>query len=320
MSQYSQERLAEQLRRIQDRKKVLAGDNPNSPVAVRDYREGADNFNTFAPQQMDTRLIENPFSDQIAQTVGRTSTQATAASGVQAQNRLNWQRWQEEQRRLREAQKNRVKPTKDKIKPPKPLDVPQPIGDPSQYETIHYTTPGSPGSVTGGPATGTGTSYYTQSPEWLDINAGLTTFKAAGHSWTLNASVAPRFKAFINALAATGYKIKSAGSYADRNQANGSGNRSLHSYGLAIDINAFQHGNSYNPGNTGVHQTNLPKGISALAAKYGLVWGGDWKNSKDYMHFSVPYNGLLKTQAPSTQPLPNNPNQTQVSLSYGRGV
>lgn len=315
MSQYSPEQLAEQLRRIQARKKVLAGDDPNSPVATRDYREGAANFNSFAPQQMDTRLIENPFSDQIAQTAGRTSNQATAASGVQAQNRLNWQAFQQEQRRLKEAERNRVKPTKDKIKPPKPLNVP--VTDPSQYETIHYTTPGSPGHQgTGGPATGTGSSYYTQTPEWLDPNAGLTTFKAGGHSWTVNASVAHRFKGFINALTATGYKIKSAGSYANRNQANGSGNRSLHSYGLAIDINAFQHGNSYNPGNAGQHYTNMPKGVSALAAKYGLVWGGDWKNSKDYMHFSIPYKGLLKQQA-SGQPLKNNPNQAQGVPRYG---
>lgn len=309
------EEMTESLKRIRDRRRVLAGNNANSPVAVRDYREGAQQFNEFAPQVMDTRLVENPFSDQIAQTAGRTSTQATAASGVEAQNRFNWQQFQMEQQRLKEAERNRVKPTKDKIRPPKPLNVPP--KDPSQYETIHYTTPGSPGSVTGGPATGTGSSYYTQSPEWLDINAGLTTFKAGGRSWTLNASVAPRFKAFINALVGTGYVIKSAGSYANRNQANGSGNRSLHSYGLAIDINAFQHGNSYNPGNAGVHQTNLPKGISALAAKYGLVWGGDWRNSKDYMHFSVPYNGLLRQQQQGGRPLRNNPNQSQGVPNYG---
>jgi hypothetical protein len=316
MSTYSPEQLAEQLKRVQERKKVLAGNNPNSPVASRDYRDGAAQFNEFAPQVMDTRIIENPFSEQIAQTVGRTSTQATAASGVQAQNRFDWQQWQAEQRRLKQAQRNQVKPTKDKIKPPKALNVPQVQGTPDGMGgMIHTTTPGSPGSTTGGPATGSGSSYYTQSPEWLDINAPLTTFKAGGHSWTLNSSVAGRFKGFINALTATGYVIKSAGSYANRNQANGSGNRSLHSYGLAIDINAFQHGNSYNPGNAGVHQTNLPKGVSALAAKYGLVWGGDWKNSKDYMHFSVPYAGLLKQQG--VKPPKNNPNQAPGVQNYG---
>lgn len=296
MSGYSQEALAQSLLRVRDRKKALAGDNPNSPVASRDYRDGAVNFNDVARKEMDTILQANPFAEQTSQAIGRVSNQATAASGVEAQNRFDFEQLQRAQRELEQAKKNRVKPTKDKIRPPKPLNVPD-----VELPTTTSNSTGT-GAITGGnPSTTPGSSYYTQSPKWLDINAGLTTFTAGGHRWTLNASVAPRFKAFINALVATGYVIKSAGSYADRNQANGSGNRSLHSYGLAIDINAFV-GNSYNPGNAGVHKNDLPKGISALAAKYGLVWGGDWRNSKDYMHFSVPYLGLLKADAKDFKP------------------
>lgn len=293
--QYSQDELANTLARIQKRRRDLAGNNPNSPVASRDYREAV-TFDQFTPQVMDTKVNENPFAPQISQQIGRVSSQATARSGVEAQNRFNFQELQRQQALLEEAKKNRVKPTKQTIQPPGPLQTPT-VGANGVVGHNHVTgaeyAQQQGNGLGGGPAIGTGSSYYTQTPEWLDPNAGLTTFKAGGHSWTLNASVAPRFQAFINALVATGYKIKTASSYADRNQANGSGNPSLHSMGLAIDINAYAAGNSYNPGNTGVHQTNLPKGISALAAKYGLVWGGDWRNSKDYMHFSVPYKGLM---------------------------
>lgn len=295
MTGYTQEDLAKALARTQQRRQALAGNNPNSPVASRDFRDGAQVYQVYAPKKMDTIKVDNPFSEQISQQIGRVSTQATAASGVEAQNKYNWEQLQAEKARLEEARKNRVKKTKDTIKAPQPLSVPgvptvnnQITGEQYAQQQGNSLNQGNYTPVTSG-----GSSYYTQTPGFLNPNAGLTTFKAGGFSWTVNASVAGRFKGFIQDLVATGYKIKTAGSYAVRNQANGSGNPSLHSYGLAIDINAYGAGNSYNPGNGGKHYTNLPKGVSALAAKYGLVWGGDWKNSKDYMHFSIPYKGLL---------------------------
>lgn len=83
---------------------------------------------------------------------------------------------------------------------------------------------------------------------------------------------------------------------------NGSDNLSLHSYGLAIDINPL-----YNPyirkvdGETVVSPENgteyadrsldcdyyISKGDICYEAfiSRGFTWGGDWKNSKDYQHF-----------------------------------
>ena len=109
---------------------------------------------------------------------------------------------------------------------------------------------------------------------------------AHGHSMLLNPSVGKRFVGFLNALQGTGYRVTSLGSYANRNIA-GSSTKSLHAYGLAIDINPAQ-----NPVTYGHIVTNLPKGVGQLAAKYGLVWGGNWNGSKrDTMHFSVPAFG-----------------------------
>jgi hypothetical protein len=62
-------------------------------------------------------------------------------------------------------------------------------------------------------------------------------------------------------------------------------------YGNAIDINPAQ-----NPfrGN----RTDMPPNISDLAAKHGLIWGGDWRpGSRDPMHFEWTGAGEQKQQA-----------------------
>lgn len=117
-----------------------------------------------------------------------------------------------------------------------------------------------------------------------DPNAGV--IHAQGHTAYVSGRYAPLFQGFLNALSKKGYKIESLGGYADRNIA-GTSTPSLHSYGLALDINPTQ-----NPVSYGSVHTNLPPGIGRLAAQYGLVWGGSWHGGKkDPMHFSIPYHG-----------------------------
>ena len=58
---------------------------------------------------------------------------------------------------------------------------------------------------------------------------------------------------------------------------------SNHSSGTAIDLNALQH-----PlGKAGTFPAEKVPMIQALAKKYGLTWGGDYRNRKDEMHFEV---------------------------------
>jgi hypothetical protein len=58
---------------------------------------------------------------------------------------------------------------------------------------------------------------------------------------------------------------------------------SNHSSGTAIDLNATQH-----PlGKVGTFEPGKVPMIQALAKKYALTWGGDYKNRKDEMHFEV---------------------------------
>lgn len=161
---------------------------------------------------------------------------------------------------------------------------------PRQNTAARATPPSSYKDVSGVSST----NYNPDGPggRWdvLDIGnfnpTSLTTIPVGnGKNITVNAAVADRFAGFLKDLQATGYGIDSIGGHADRN-ARGSNRPSMHKYGLAIDINP-----SRNP-MTGALITDMPPNIRDIAAKYDLVWGGDWNGrTKDTMHFSFPYQG-----------------------------
>jgi hypothetical protein len=61
------------------------------------------------------------------------------------------------------------------------------------------------------------------------------------------------------------------------------GKLSNHSSGTAIDLNATKH-----PlGKVGTFPNEKVPMIRALAKKYGMIWGGDYRNRKDEMHFEI---------------------------------
>ena len=91
-----------------------------------------------------------------------------------------------------------------------------------------------------------------------------------------------------------GYEINVLYGYVDRDIA-GSSDKSWHAAGLAIDINPAQNPHNKPPPQGGTLVTDMPEGgtgsaMVALAAKYGLGWGGNWNSSKDAMHFSAGSN------------------------------
>ena len=58
---------------------------------------------------------------------------------------------------------------------------------------------------------------------------------------------------------------------------------SNHSSGTAIDLNSTRHA----LGKIGTFDAAKVPMIQALAKKYGLVWGGDYRGRKDEMHFEI---------------------------------
>ena len=71
--------------------------------------------------------------------------------------------------------------------------------------------------------------------------------------------------------------------YAYRDVRGVPGKLSNHSSGTAIDLNATRH-----PlGQLGTFEAGKVPMLRALAHKYGLTWGGDYKGRKDEMHFEI---------------------------------
>jgi hypothetical protein len=71
--------------------------------------------------------------------------------------------------------------------------------------------------------------------------------------------------------------------YAFRMVRGSTDNLSNHSSGTAVDLNATQH-----PlGKKGTFPSEKVPMIRALAKKYGMLWGGDFRRRADEMHFEI---------------------------------
>jgi len=128
---------------------------------------------------------------------------------------------------------------------------------------------------------------------------------------------ANNFKGFVDELENNGYQIKSIGGYANRNIA-GTGQKSFHSLGVAIDINPSTNPHLFD----GRTVTDMPANVSALARKYGLGWGGDWRSSKDTMHFSMASQegGAVAIDRSGVAPLPGAPATAGTTEMAARGA
>lgn len=107
--------------------------------------------------------------------------------------------------------------------------------------------------------------------------ASITT--KGGQSAQVDSRYAKNFQGFLSDLEAEGYPVSSVGGYSVRNVA-GTNTPSYHSTGDAIDINPGANAQ-------GSGQGNLPANTRALAQKWGLGWGADFKTNNDPMHFSI---------------------------------
>jgi predicted MPP superfamily phosphohydrolase len=123
-----------------------------------------------------------------------------------------------------------------------------------------------------------------------DENGNKTTRKLTVHKAVANAVIE-----IFKEIQQSGFRIKSVGAYSWRSAA-ASTSRSHHSYGVAIDINPNENymikgekiisGSFWKPGVNQYSITSNGAVVQAFA-KRGWTWGGTWKSSKDYMHFSL---------------------------------
>jgi hypothetical protein len=232
-------------------------------------------LSAFQPKVLDTPVVDNSgLFNQSNNTVSQGDQFATSTALTEAQNKQNLQNLIASRESLKRAQSQR-KALK--------LSTQQAA---QNAQNVLNSQPSTPTSTT---TNGT-TSFPSSSaglPKGISSSAPETTVKIKnGMSFTINSSAASHFVGFANALLGEGYKIYSIAGYNNR-PISGSATPSMHSYGLAFDINP-----SDNPVSYGKTITNLPANVAALAAKYGLTWGGaaQW-NKEDAMHFSIPLKG-----------------------------
>jgi hypothetical protein len=139
-----------------------------------------------------------------------------------------------------------------------------------------------------------------RSKGWASDNL-MTVTSPSGVKVTVNKAAAPAFTGFLKDLEDSGYKIDQSqtGGYNLR-ETTGGNTLSPHAYGLAVDVNWKANPYSKNA-QGGTLTTDLPSGISGLAHKWGLTWGGDWKSLKDPMHFQYDA-GVPDTMEAKAQP------------------
>lgn len=114
------------------------------------------------------------------------------------------------------------------------------------------------------------------------VGSNLTTYNLFGSNVTVNQKITPFLDNVQKQVndAKTGYTFDDIQTYNNRSK-RGGGGKSLHSYGIAIDINP-----SRNPATgSGVVQTDIPQKIIDIFRQNGFIWGGEWVGERDAMHF-----------------------------------
>ena len=135
----------------------------------------------------------------------------------------------------------------------------------------------------------------------------MRTITVEGFTITVHHQAVDKFAGFITDLVnVLGYKPKTIYGYNARKIA-GSSTWSNHAYGAAIDIDPDD--NPRVAVGTAPYTLPKPPKIIQYARKWGLKWGGEYQNSKDYMHFEVlgapstgSYDTSIKPPAGAAQP------------------
>ena len=91
---------------------------------------------------------------------------------------------------------------------------------------------------------------------------------------------------------------------------------SNHASGTAIDLNATQH--PLGAENTFTEEQS--RTIRRLCRKYGLRWGGDYRNRKDEMHFEIALNATQVRNLIRTLGLEDGDKETSESNQDGQTV
>lgn len=148
-----------------------------------------------------------------------------------------------------------------------------------------------------------------------------------GSVFQVRREVEPFFRGFLEEILRRGYRIK--GDVLDDwgwyvRPIAGTDTLSNHSWGLAVDVNAMT-----NPQGR-VLRTDMPAFVPEAAKRWGLIWGGNYRNRPDAMHFewvrsrddALRFTADLKAlfQAASDRPALPAPTETVYLEAYVKRI
>lgn len=123
-----------------------------------------------------------------------------------------------------------------------------------------------------------------------EVDLQLVSVTYNGKTYKAHKRIATNLQAAFNEIAATniGYSITSIGIQKWRANVNNTSALSFHSWGVALDINPATNQNCLSQTAKGEScKRDIPQQIVDIFGKHNFGWGGNWKKSTDYMHFSA---------------------------------
>lgn len=116
-----------------------------------------------------------------------------------------------------------------------------------------------------------------------EVERQLVTVNFMGHNLRFHQKAAPALQAVVNEIKTSGanYQFRSLGTYKWRNNVNDPDELSVHSFGIAIDINPDSNPNR----SDNKLITDLPSGVINAFKRNSFRWGGEYNRIKDPMHF-----------------------------------
>lgn len=144
------------------------------------------------------------------------------------------------------------------------------------------------------------------------IKSQLVPITILGKTYQVHKKALDAFKKVANLTDSQPYKITDPGSgtFNWRTNVNNPSLMSLHSFGIALDINPNRNPNYEKTGGT-TCKTDIPSDVIKAFKDNGFRWGGDFKKHCDAMHFEW-LGHCVKGWTPSTQPnLPGSTSPTE---------
>jgi hypothetical protein len=117
------------------------------------------------------------------------------------------------------------------------------------------------------------------------VTVTIATKTSGSATFQVNEKMASALKAVGERIKNSDYKMISGGAFNWRRNVNNPATLSLHSFGIALDINVAKNPNYAKAGQGETCKTDIPDDIISAFESSGFKWGGKFRYFCDAMHF-----------------------------------